>query len=153
MSIFSTILGKIFPSDHPANTTPAGSAPGAGGGSPAPAQSAGTGTSTAVSGTAASGAAQAPSASFATAQSVDVNAVLTDLQANRAEQLNWRTSIVDLLKLLGLDSSLDARKELAAELRYTGNTADSAAMNVWLHKEVMHKLAENGGKVPDELKH
>jgi hypothetical protein len=153
MSIFSTILGKIFPSDHPANTTPAGSAPGAGGGSPAPAQSAGTGTSTAVSGTAASGAAQAPSASFATAQSVDVNAVLTDLQANRAEQLNWRTSIVDLLKLLGLDSSLDARKELAAELRYTGNTADSAAMNVWLHKEVMHKLAENGGKMPDELKH
>src|SRR3978361_1270983 len=131
MSIFSTILGKIFPSDPPANTTPAGSAPGAGGGSPAPAQSAGTGTSTAVSGTAASGAAQAPSASFATAQSVDVNAVLTDLQANRAEQLNWRTSIVDLLKLLGLDSSLDARKELAAELRYTGNTADSAAMNVW----------------------
>jgi len=66
--------------------------------------------------------------------------------------LNWRTSIVDLLKLLGLDSSLAARKELASELHYTGSTEDSAAMNMWLHKQVMQKLAENGGKVPDDLK-
>ena len=66
--------------------------------------------------------------------------------------MNWRTSIVDLLKLLDLDSSLAARKELAQELHYTGDTGDSAAMNIWLHKQVMHKLEENGGKVPAELK-
>ena len=83
---------------------------------------------------------------------VDVEAVLTQMQASHGEQLNWRTSIVDLMKLLGLDSSLSARKELASELHYTGNTEDSASMNIWLHKQVMQKLAENGGKVPDELK-
>jgi hypothetical protein len=74
------------------------------------------------------------------------------MQASHGEQLNWRTSIVDLMKLLGLDSSLSARKELASELHYTGNTEDSAAMNIWLHKQVMQKLAANGGKVPDDLK-
>jgi hypothetical protein len=74
------------------------------------------------------------------------------MQESSGQQLNWRTSIVDLLKLLGLDSSLDARKELASELRYSGNTEDSSAMNIWLHREVMKKLAENGGKVPDALK-
>jgi Domain of unknown function (DUF3597) len=68
------------------------------------------------------------------------------------EKLDWRRSIVDLMKLLNLDSSLSARKELAKELHYTGNTNDSTAMNVWPHKQVMIKLAENGGKVPDELK-
>ena len=74
--------------------------------------------------------------------------------ATRApQQLNWRTSIVDLMKLINLDSSLAARKELAQELHYTGDMNDSASMNVWLHKEVMTKLAENGGKVPDDLKH
>jgi hypothetical protein len=83
---------------------------------------------------------------------VDVEAVLTKLQEGSGQQLNWRTSIVDLLKLLGLDSSLDARKQLASELHYSGSTEDSAAMNVWLHREVMQKLAANGGKVPDELK-
>jgi hypothetical protein len=75
------------------------------------------------------------------------------MQAGVNTQLNWRTSIVDLLKLVGLDSGLDARKELAAELNYQGNMEDSAAMNIWLHKQVMQKLAENGGKVPDDLKH
>lgn len=83
---------------------------------------------------------------------VDVEAVLTQMQAGSGQQLNWRTSIVDLLKLLGLDSSLDARKELASELHYTGNTEDSAGMNVWLHREVMQKLAQNGGKVPEDLR-
>lgn len=83
---------------------------------------------------------------------VDVEAVLTQMQAGNGQQLNWRTSIVDLLKLLELDSSLEARKELAAELHYTGNTEDSAAMNVWLHRAVMQKLAQNGGKVPENLK-
>jgi len=83
---------------------------------------------------------------------VDVEAVLIKMQESSGETLNWRTSIVDLLKLLGLDSSLAARKELASELHYTGNTEDSASMNIWLHKQVMTKLAENGGKVPDDLK-
>jgi hypothetical protein len=69
------------------------------------------------------------------------------------ERLEWRKSIVDLMKLLDLDSSLAARKQLAQELKYSGDTNDSATMNIWLHKQVMTKLAENGGKVPNELKH
>ncbi len=95
-------------------------------------------------------AAAAPSAPPPPA--VDVEAVLTKLASQNKEKLDWRRSIVDLLKLLQLDSSLAARKELAKELRYTGNTDDSATMNIWLHKQVMIKLAENGGKVPDSLK-
>ena len=82
---------------------------------------------------------------------VDVAAKLEALASQHAEKLNWRTSIVDLLKLLDIDSSLTARKALAAELQYTGSTDDSAAMNTWLHGAVMKKLAENGGKVPADL--
>jgi hypothetical protein len=85
-------------------------------------------------------------------QQVDVEEILTNMQKQSGQQLNWRTSIVDLLKLLGLDSSLQTRKELAAELHYTGDTNDSASMNVWLHRQVMNKLAANGGKVPEDLK-
>jgi hypothetical protein len=81
-----------------------------------------------------------------------VEGVLTGLASKNSQQLNWRTSIVDLMKLLDLDSSLNARKELATELHYTGDMNDSASMNIWLHKQVMQKLAENGGKVPDDLK-
>jgi hypothetical protein len=77
---------------------------------------------------------------------------LTDLAAKNSQQLNWRTSIVDLMKLLNLDSSLHARQELARELHFSGDMNDSASMNIWLHKQVMHKLEENGGKVPDDLK-
>jgi hypothetical protein len=129
MGIFSNILSKIFPSGHPAN---AGAAAATSPASPtAPA---------------APGAAASPAA-----PPVDVDAVLSALQAKSTERLNWKTSIVDLLKLLGLDSSLAARKELAAELHYSGSTDDSAAMNMWLHKEVMKKLAENGGKLPADL--
>jgi uncharacterized protein DUF3597 len=84
--------------------------------------------------------------------SVDVEAVLTKLSAQNKQKLDWRHSIVDLMKLLDLDSSLAARKELAKELHYSGDTNDSATMNIWLHKQVMMKLAENGGKVPAELK-
>jgi len=84
---------------------------------------------------------------------VDVEAVLTKLASQNKEKLDWRRSIVDLMKLLKLDSSLAARKELAKELHYTGDTNNSAAMNVWLHKQVMIKLAENGGRVPEDLKH
>ena len=69
----------------------------------------------------------------------------------RAEKLDWRKSIVDLMKLVGMDSSLTARKQLATELHFTGDMNDSASMNVWLHKQVLIKLAENGGKVPLEL--
>ncbi|KMO37402.1 hypothetical protein VQ02_13275 [Methylobacterium variabile] len=83
---------------------------------------------------------------------VDVEAVLNDLAAKAGQPLNWRTSIVDLMKLLHLDSSLSARKELAKELNYSGDTEDSATMNVWLHKQVIRKLEENGGKVPADLK-
>lgn len=84
---------------------------------------------------------------------VDVAAVLDKLDENSDESLDWRVSIVDLMKLLKLDSSLKSRKALATELHYTGNMDDSASMNVWLHKQVMIKLAENGGVVPADLKH
>ncbi|AXF14680.1 DUF3597 domain-containing protein [Paraburkholderia caledonica] len=149
MSIFSTILNKIFPHDHPANTGSGGTA------GPAAAATAAPGSATAPAGTpatpstAAAGASQPPVTPMPT---VDVEAVLIKMQESSGETLNWRTSIVDLLKLLGLDSSLAARKELASELHYTGGTEDSASMNIWLHKQVMTKLAENGGKVPDDLK-
>ncbi len=83
---------------------------------------------------------------------VDVEAVLNDMAKSNPEQLNWKASIVDLMKLLGLDSSLSERKELAKELGYTGDTGDSAAMNIWLHRQVMNKVAANGGKVPADLK-
>jgi Domain of unknown function (DUF3597) len=88
----------------------------------------------------------------APAMEVDVAAVMDKLAAQRKQKLNWRKSIVDLMKLLDMDSSLAARKRLAKELNYTGNMNHSASMNMWLHKQVMTKLAENGGKVPKELK-
>jgi len=83
---------------------------------------------------------------------VDVAAVMTKLAEQNREKLDWRRSIVDLMKLLDLDSSLASRKQLAQELRFSGDVNDSASMNVWLHKQVMQKLAENGGKVPAELR-
>jgi len=132
MSIFSNILSKIFPSNHPAviasqtattTASPSGSAPAA-----------------------AAAAAPAPMTE------VDLEEVLGGMAAKNSQQLNWKTSIVDLMKLLDLDSSLSARKELATELHYTGDQGDSASMNVWLQKQVMSKLAANGGKVPSDLK-
>ena len=85
--------------------------------------------------------------------SVDVEKVLSELAARKqGQKLDWRHSIVDLMKLLELDSSLAARQKLAQELNYDGDVGDSAAMNIWLHRQVMKKLADNGGKVPDELK-
>jgi hypothetical protein len=83
---------------------------------------------------------------------VDTEAVMNELAKKSPQKLNWRTSIVDLMKLLGLDSSVTARKALAQELNYTGDMNDSASMNIWLHKQVMKKVAENGGKVPADLK-
>lgn len=82
---------------------------------------------------------------------VDVEKLLAGLAADHPEKLDWKKSIVDLMKLVGMDSSLSERKELAKELGYTGDMSDSAKMNIWLHKEVLRKLAENGGKVPAEL--
>lgn len=131
MSVFGSIMSAIF--SHGASAQPAPSTAGAPG-SPAP-TGAGTGS--------------APGSSHS---QVDVDAVLTQLAHHSREKLDWRRSIVDLMKLLNLDSSLAARKELAKELHYSGDTNDSAAMNIWLHKQVMIKLAENGGKVPDDLR-
>jgi hypothetical protein len=110
----------------------------------------------AATASAASGAAPAAGPPGATPgapmSSVDVAAVLDKLEEDHDEDLEWRKSIVDLMKLLKLDSSLKARKELATELKYTGDMGDSATMNMWLHKQVMTKLAQNGGVVPAELR-
>lgn len=86
-------------------------------------------------------------------KTVDVEAVLSDMAAKNPQKLNWKTSIVDLMKLVGMESSPAERKELAQELGYKGDMNDSAAMNIWLHKQVMTKLAANGGKLPPEIKH
>jgi hypothetical protein len=138
MSIFGKIMAKIFGTESSAAT-----AKPAAGAAPASAPSG-------------AGAAAAPARAAAPAPTpmsqVDVAAVLTKLAAENPQKLDWRKSIVDLMKLLNLDSSLGARKELAQELGYSGDTNDSASMNVWLHKQVMKKLADNGGKVPDDLK-
>jgi len=88
----------------------------------------------------------------ATQAPVDVEAILTQKAAAAGRPSNWRTSIVDLMTLLGLDSSRQNRTELAHELGYTGSTEDSAAMNIWLHRQVMTKLAQNGGTVPADLR-
>ena len=89
----------------------------------------------------------------AAAQAIDIAPILDNAVAAKKEKLQWRTSIVDLMKALDLDSSLSARKELAKELGYTGDSNDSASMNIWLHKQVMTKFAANGGKLPPEIKH
>jgi Domain of unknown function (DUF3597) len=93
----------------------------------------------------------APAAAVAPPPVVDVTAILNDLAKKNPEKLDWKRSIVDLMKLVGMDSSFAARKQLAEELHYTGDPNDSASMNIWLHKEVLRKLAENGGKIPQEL--
>lgn len=93
-----------------------------------------------------------PTAATATMERVDVAQVLDGLAAKNPQKLDWRHSIVDMMKLVGMDSTLQERKDLADELGYTGDKNDSARMNIWLHQEVMKKLEENGGKVPDSLK-
>lgn len=94
--------------------------------------------------------AAAPTATVAP-QAVDVAGILDFKNSVRDEKLNWRTSIVDLMKLLGLESSLSERKELADELGYTGDKSDSASMNIWLHKQVLQKIVDNGGQLPRDL--
>lgn len=102
---------------------------------------------------AAQAAPQATQAAPAALKDVDMEQVLEGLAAKNTQTLNWRTSIVDLMKLLGMDSSLDQRKQLADELGYRGDKNDSAAMNIWLHEQVIRKVAENGGKVPAGMMH
>ena len=131
MSIFGNIVSAIFGSSHAASVTATARASG-------PASAAGPPT----------GAVTAKAISQA-----DVRAILQKLADDQDEDLNWNQSIVDLMKLLKLDSSLGARKQLAQELGYTGALNGSAEMNVWLHKQVMTKLAESGGVVPETLKH
>jgi hypothetical protein len=104
----------------------------------------------AAPGTAPAGTASAPAGSAP--GGVDVAPILDKAVAAKGEKLEWRTSIVDLMKALDIDSSFAARKDLAKELGYSGDTGDSASMNIWLHKQVMAKLAANGGKVPADLK-
>jgi hypothetical protein len=123
MSFFGSIMSKIFGTTPAAAAEAAPAAPGAG-----------------------------PATPLAPAGSVDVAAILDDLNEKNPETLDWRVSIVDLMKVLGLDSSLTARKGLAQELHYTGDTGDSAAMNVWLHAKMMEMIAANGGKLPDNIK-
>ena len=137
MSIFGKIMSAIFGTKADA-ATPGTAAP-AGGSAPAAGSTSG--------GTSVGGATAAP------AQSVDVAPILDKAVAAKGEKLEWRTSIVDLMKALDIDSSFSARKELAKELGYTGDSNDSASMNIWLHKQVMTKFAANGGKLPPEIKH
>jgi uncharacterized protein DUF3597 len=137
MGLLSNLMSKIF--SHAATTTPVS-------GSPSAAQpGAATPAAPAVQSAATATAPAAPP------QTVDVAAILNGLAAKNPEKLDWKRSIVDLMKLVGMDSSFGARKQLATELHYTGDPNDSAAMNVWLHKQVLIKLSENGGKVPAEL--
>ena len=126
MSILGKIMSAIFGTK--ADAAPAGGGATAGGGS--------------------SGGAAAPGGA-----TVDVAPILDKAVAAKHEKLEWRTSIVDLMKALDIDSSFSARKELARELGYTGDSNDSASMNIWLHKQVMTKFAANGGKLPPEIKH
>ncbi|CAO4166699.1 DUF3597 domain-containing protein [Methylorubrum aminovorans] len=155
MSIFGSIMSKIFGGSASAQAaaphaaeTPSVSAAAQGSGGPT--GSASSAVAPSMSG-APSPVAAAPSG--AGQANVDVGQVLADLVSNKGQTLDYKRSIVDLMKLLDLDSSLQARKQLADELHYTGDKEDSASMNVWLHKQVVQKLAENGGKVPDDLRH
>ena len=156
MSIFGSIMGKIF--GHASAATPVtpatpssagGAAPAPSFNNPAPTPSS-PGSVTPPTPTPA--ATQTAGTGQTAPASVDVATILDGLAGKSSQKLDWRHSIVDMMKLLDLDSSLSARKELAQELHYSGSSDDSAAMNIWLHKQVMQKLAANGGKVPDDLK-
>jgi len=133
MGLFNSLMSKIFGHATPTATAGTSAAP------TTPAQPPATATAAATT-------AVAPPPPV-----VDVAAVLNALAAKNPEKLDWKRSIVDLMKLVGMDSSFSARKELARDLDYTGDMNDSSSMNVWLHQEVLRKLSENGGKVPQDL--
>jgi Domain of unknown function (DUF3597) len=134
MGLFNNLMSKIFGHASSAPVTPPGAQ-----------------TQSAAAPEQQAQAPVAPASAAAPPPVVDVTTILNDLAKKNPERLDWKRSIVDLMKLVGMDSSFAARKQLAAELHYSGDPNDSAAMNIWLHKEVMKKLAENGGKVPQEL--
>ena len=121
MSILGNILGRIFKRRETAAPSPAPTA------APTP----------------------APTAAPAAVQPVDVDGILDFMNEQRDQKLNWRTSIVDLMKLTGMDSTLAERKELAGELGYTGDTSDTASMNIWLHKQVIARIRADGGQIRD----
>jgi hypothetical protein len=131
MSIFGDIVHKLFGKAKPDQPPPAVQA------TPDPA----------ATQAATPNAAPAP----APLTDIDVAVVMDQLVSESGQTLNWRTSIVDTMKALGVDSSLEHRKELARELKYSGDTNDSASMNIWLHKQLMQALAANGGKLPPDL--
>ena len=126
MSILGNILGRIFKKRDAPASAPAAAPP-----------------------TATAAPAAAPTAAPATAQAVDVDGILDFMNEQRDQKLNWRTSIVDLMKLTGMESSLAERKELADELGYTGDKSDTASMNIWLHKQVIQRIRDNGGQIRD----
>ncbi len=127
MSIFGTLLSKIVGHSARAEATKENSA------------------------AAAAAPSAAPTATPPAPAEVDIKAVLEDLSAHSKQTLDWKHSIVDLMKLVGMDSSLAERKALATELGYSGDMSDSASMNIWLHEQVMQKMSENGGKVPANM--
>jgi 3-oxoacyl-ACP reductase-like protein len=131
MSIFGDIVNKLFHKAKPDQAPPAAE--------PAP--------DPAAAPAAAADAAPAP----APLADVDVGAVMDQLVSESGQKLNWRVSIVDTMKALGVDSSLEHRKQLAQELKYSGDMNDSASMNIWLQKQLMAALAANGGKLPPDL--
>jgi 3-oxoacyl-ACP reductase-like protein len=148
MGMFTNLMAKIFghastaptaTATIPSTTIESATAP-----------SATTPAASAVSSATAAPAAT-PEAAAEPTQSVDVTAILDGLAAKNPEKLDWKKSIVDLLKLVDMDSSLSARKQLATELHYSGDQNDSATMNVWLHQQVLRQLSEHGGKIPREL--
>ena len=148
MGLFNTLMSKIF--GH-SSTQTASAQPAAGISQPASAGAQAPTSTPSTSASAGAGAQPSSVGASAPAKQVDVAAVLNAMAAKNPEKLDWKHSIVDLMKLVGMDSSLTARKELATDLHYSGDQNDSASMNIWLHKEVLRKLSENGGKVPPEL--
>ncbi|WP_313102568.1 DUF3597 domain-containing protein [Brevundimonas sp.] len=133
MSVLASILGGIFKKKKDEPAAPAAPAP------------------TPTAAPVAPQAAPTAPAAAAPPPEVDVAGILDFMNDQRAQKLNWRTSIVDLMKLVGLESSLAERKELADELSYTGDKSDSASMNIWLHAQVIQKIRDNGGRLPTDL--
>ena len=152
MSILGKIFSKLLPHANaqqaPTMQAPSGQAPAAGQAAPTPQAAAPARPATQPQ---AAPQQAAPQGAAATMERVDIEKVMDGLAANNGQKLNWRTSIVDLMKLVGMDSTLQERKELADELGYKGDKSDTAAMNMWLHKEVLKRIAANGGNVPANM--
>ncbi|MGA7487274.1 MAG: DUF3597 domain-containing protein [Xanthobacteraceae bacterium] len=146
MSIFGSIVSAIFGSKHAAESQPTTAPTGTPSASAAPKTPAGSSTAKSAA------PAGAPASAGQPMSRPELEALIAKIVAGQGEKLEWRQSIVDLMKALKLDSSLGARKQLAKELGYTGALDGSAEMNVWLHRQVMVRLADSGGKVPESLR-